>query len=101
MCSAGWAQKKKGEEQTRTVEGTVAGPDGEPAVGAEVQLKNTKSLEIHSYISQEGGKFSFHGLSPDVDYELKAQFQGAWSGVKTISSFDSHRQVTVKLKIKK
>ncbi len=102
LCAgAAQAQKKKGEEQTRTVQGTVTMQDGGLAVGAEVQLKNTKNLQIRSYVTQKDGTFFFHGLSPDVDYEVRAQYQGVWSPAKTVSSFDSHRDVTLDLKIKK
>lgn len=74
---------------------------GAAAAGAEVQLKNTKNLQIRSYIAQKDGTYFFHGLSPDVDYEVKAQYQGVWSSTKTVSSFDSRKDVTLDLKIKK
>ncbi len=96
-----FAQKKKGEDQNRTVQGTVTTEDGALAVGAEVQLKNTKTLQIRSYVTQKEGTYFFHGLSPDVDFELKAQYQGVWSQSKTVSSFDSQKAVTLDLKIKK
>lgn len=96
------AQKpKKGEDLTRSVQGTVTTENGTPAAGAEVQLKNTKNLQIRSYVTQKEGTYFFHGLSPDVDYEVKAQFEGVWSPVKTVSSFDSRKDVTLDLKVKK
>jgi Carboxypeptidase regulatory-like domain len=104
FLSAGviFAQKKnKGEEQNRSVQGTVTTEDGSLAVGAEVQLKNTKNLQIRSYVTQKEGTYFFHGLSPDVDYEVKAQYNGVWSSSKTVSSFDSRKDVTLDLKIKK
>jgi hypothetical protein len=97
-----FAQKKnKGEDQNRSVQGSVTTEDGSPAVGAEVQLKNTKNLQIRSYVTQKEGTYFFHGLSPDVDYEVKAQYNGVWSPTKTVSSFDSRKDVTLDLKIKK
>jgi hypothetical protein len=96
-----FAQKKNKEDQNRTVQGTVTTEDGALAVGAEVQLKNTKNLQIRSYVTQKEGTYFFHGLSPDVDYEVKAQYNGVWSFSKTVSSFDSHKDVTLDLKIKK
>ena len=96
------AQKKnKGEDQNRSVQGTVTTEDGSLAVGAEVQLKNTKNLQIRSYVTQKEGTYFFHGLSHDVDYEVKAQYNGVWSSSKTVSSFDSRKDVTLDLKIKK
>ncbi|HEX3876407.1 MAG TPA: carboxypeptidase-like regulatory domain-containing protein [Bryobacteraceae bacterium] len=95
------AQKKKGDDQTRSVQGTVTTEDGAPAAGAEVQLKNTKNLQIRSYVTQKEGVYFFHGLSPDVEYELKAQYNGVWSSAKVVSPFDSKKEVTLDLKIKK
>lgn len=95
------AQKKKGDDQTRSVQGTVVLENGQPAVDAEVQLKNTKNLAIRSYITQKDGRYYFHGLSADVDYEVKAQYQGVWSPTKTVSSFDSRQDVNLDLKVKK
>ena len=99
--TAGFSQqkKKKGDEQTRSVQGAVTASDENPVVGAVVQLKNTKTFQIRSFITQEHGSYYFHGLSPDVDYELKAEFQGTESPTKTLSSFDSRKQASINLKL--
>ena len=102
ICApAGFAQgkKKKGDNQNRSVQGVVTSADERPVAGAVVQLKNTKSLQIRSFISQDDGAYYFHGLSPDVDYELTADFQGASSTTKTVSSFDSRKDVILNLKL--
>jgi len=99
-----FAQKKnKGDEQanTRSVQGTVLAADDTAVNGAVVQLKNTKTLQIRSYITKEDGAYYFHGLSTDVDYELKADYQGASSPSKTLSSFDSRKEATLNLKLNK
>ena len=62
---------------TRSVEGAVSNPDDSAVSGAVVQLKNMKTLQIRSFITKEDGTYHFFELSPDVDYELKADFQGA------------------------
>jgi hypothetical protein len=99
-ATGGLAQdKKKGEGQNRSVQGSVNLVDESPAAGAVVQLKNTKTLQIRSFITKEDGTYYFHGLSPDVDYELKADFQGASSGTKTLSSFDSRKEAIINLKL--
>ena len=64
-----------------------------------VQLKNMKTLQIRSFITKEDGTYHFFELSPDVDYELKADFQGASSGTKTLSSFDSRKKAVINLKL--
>ena len=94
------AQKpKKGSEQTRTVEGTVTGPDDKAVSGAVVQLKNTKTLQIRSFLTREDGSYYFQGLSPDIDYELTARTDHASSGNKTLSSFDTRKDAIINLKL--
>jgi len=97
------AQKiKKGDDQTnRTVQGIVTSPEDAPVGGAVVQLKNTKTLQIRSFITKEDGSYYFNGLSPDVDFELRAENQGSSSSTKTVSSFDSRKTVTINLKLNK
>lgn len=98
-----FAQKKPKAEEltTRSVQGSVTSAEDAPVTGAVVQLKNVKSLQIRSFITKEDGNYYFHGLSPDVDYELKADYQGGSSGTKTLSSFDSRKDATINLKLNK
>ena len=100
---ASFAQgKKKGDTgDTRTVQGIVTSAEDMPVPGAVVQLKNTKTLQIRSFISQQNGSYFFNGLSTDVDYELKAESQGASSPVKTLSSFDNRKEAVLNLKLNK
>jgi hypothetical protein len=98
--STGFAQKK-GESATRSVQGAVTNPDESFVSGAVVYLKNVKTLQVRSFITKEDGQYHFYELSPDVDYELKAEFQGAASGAKTLSSFDSKKVATINLKLNK
>ena len=97
------AQKKDARESatTRSVQGVVTDSGDNVLEGAVVQLKDTKSLQIRSFITRGGGEFHFHGLSKDVDYELKAEHQGKSSDEKRLSSFDSRRQAVINLKIDK
>ena len=64
-----------------------------------VQLKNTKTLQVRSFITQREGAYYFHGLSLDVDYELKAEFKGLSSPVRRLSVFDSRKKAVVNLKL--
>ncbi len=86
---------------TRSVQGTVTSAAGAPVDQAVVQLKDTKSLAIRSFITKQDGTFHFHGLSTDIDYELRADYQGASSGTKNLSSFDSRKQAVIDLKLSK
>jgi hypothetical protein len=91
--------QKKGDTGTRSVEGVVTNSDESPAAGAVVQLENTKTQNIRSYITKEDGKYYFYELSTEVDYKLKAERNGLSSGSKTLSSFDGRKQATINLKL--
>jgi hypothetical protein len=95
------AQGKKEKAPTeRSVSGVVTGADGTPLPGAVVQLKNLKTLQVRSFIARDKGEYNFQGLSMDVDYEFKAEWNGKSSDIRRLSSFDSHPSVTINLKIK-
>ena len=92
---------KKKADPTRSVQGVVSAADDAAVKGAIVQLKNTKTLQIRSVITQDNGAYYFHELSPDVEYELTAEDQksGAASSVKRLSSFDNQKVATINLKL--
>ena len=96
-----FAQSRKGEDtNTRSVEGRVLDKADAPAAHAVVQIKDTKTLQIRSFNTQDDGAYHFAGLSSNVDYELKAERDGASSGVKTLSVFDTHKTANIDLKLK-
>jgi len=84
---------------SRTIEGVVVDRAGSPVPGAVVLVKDLKSLQVRSYIAQEDGKYHFHGLSSDANYQLRAQFNGVAGGAKSVSVFDSRPTVVVNLKV--
>ena len=95
------AQNKKTKEdlKTRIVQGTVTDADGNSLNGAVVQLKDTKTLQVRSFFTQQDGGYHFAGLSMNVDYELKAEKDGASSASKALSVFDSRRPAIINLKL--
>lgn len=97
--STAFAQNKNSDVGTRSVEGVVTRSDDAPAAGAVVQLENTKTQQIRSFITQEDGKYHFYQLSTEIDYHLKADDKGATSGSKTLSSFDGRKQAIINLKL--
>jgi len=64
-----------------------------------VLLEDLKSLQVRSYIVQRDGTYRFRGLSSDANYELRARFNGAASGAKTVSVFNNNPTVVVNLKL--
>ena len=86
--------------EARTLIGHVLNDREQPLQKAIVYLKNTKTLAIKTYISEADGAFRFSGLAPNIDYEIYAEHEGGRSDAKTLSGFDSRREVNVTLKIK-
>ncbi len=94
-------KKDKTDSTTRTISGSVVDKAGNPLPRAVVQLKNTKNLQIVSQFTDEGGQFHFRNLNTNTDYEVQATHEGASSNVRTVSSFDSRKEVFINLKISK
>ena len=90
-----------GTPLARSIVGTVVDSHDSPVPHAVVLLKDTKTLQVRSYLAQKDGKYHFYGLSSDINYELRAQANGLTSPIKTVSVFDSHRLVKLNLKLKK
>jgi hypothetical protein len=99
LSASVWAARKDENANIRSVQGVVSDAQGQAVNGAVVQLKNTKTLQIRSFITRDNGAYYFHGLGTDVDYELRADFSGTSSGARTLSSFDSRKQPVVNLKL--
>ncbi|AXC09558.1 hypothetical protein ACPOL_0173 [Acidisarcina polymorpha] len=83
----------------KVVQGKVVGSNDEVQPGAIVYLKNSKTNDIKSFISTQDGSYRFGQLSPDVDYEVWAEYQGKKSSTKTVSSFDSKKLLIYSLKL--
>src|SRR5258708_20092508 len=93
-------KKLKDDPNARFVQGVVTAT-GKPASGAVVQLKDTKTLQIRSYVTHDDGEYHFAGLSTNVDYELKADTpSGQSSGTKRLSNFDGRKTAIVNLQVK-
>jgi len=84
----------------RTIQGKVL-DDREAAVGgATVFLKNLKSKDIKSFTSLTDGSFRFAQVGMVDDYEVWAEQGKKRSVTKTVSSFDSRKDVEFDLKLK-
>jgi hypothetical protein len=91
---------KKNQPNERSVSGVITDGAGAPLKGAVVQLENTKTLQIRSFIAKDDGTYIFNGLSTDVDYQLSGAWNEHRSGTKTLSSFDSRTDAHLNLEIK-
>jgi hypothetical protein len=86
-------------QATRTLQGQVMKDGNAPLPGAVVYLKNTKTLAIRTFVSDPSGNYRFASLSPNVDYEVYADFKGAKSDTKTLSAFDTRPTAIINLKL--
>jgi Carboxypeptidase regulatory-like domain len=93
--------QKKAESQLKTLHGSVIDKDENPVPSSVVYLKNVKSQAVKTYIADESGNYRFSGLDPNVDYELHAEHDDLTSSVRTVSSFDSRRDIELTLKLSK
>jgi carboxypeptidase family protein len=102
---AGLAAQQKNEKSednaTRTVQGLVTNAANQPVAMAVVQLKNTKTLQIRSFITQDDGTYHFAGLGTDVEYQLKADHDGAATSWKSLSVFNTKKTAVINLKLNK
>ncbi len=101
LCADLNAQQKNENNTTRTLEGVVTNAANQPVAKAVVQLKNTKTLQIRSFITQDDGTYHFAGLATDVEYQIKADRDGVSTSWKTLSVFDSKKTAVINLKLKK
>jgi protocatechuate 3,4-dioxygenase beta subunit len=86
-------------QQVRTIRGTVTDENGKALPGAVVQLQDTNTFRIRSYITESDGAYHFAELPPDLTYHLQARYAGALSKSRISSKFDSHKVDTVNLTI--
>lgn len=84
----------------RTIQGKVLDDTGTRVQGATVFLKNNKTRNVKSFSSTADGSFRFAQVGMVDDYEVWAEHANHKSPVKTVSSFDSRKEVDFELKLK-
>jgi carboxypeptidase family protein len=94
-------QDAKREAQLRTVHGIVQDKSENLVSESVVFLKNTRTNVVRSSYTDNTGKYRFSGLDPNADYELHAEKDGSQSATRTVSSFDSRKDITLNLKIER
>jgi hypothetical protein len=89
----------KREAAIKSLVGEVVSDQGQKLPQAVVHLKNKKTLEVKTRISDDQGKYVFRGLDRDADYEVHAEYRGASSPNKSVSSFDDRDEIYLQLQI--
>lgn len=97
--SAASLQAQDNRNQLRTVHGMVVDKGDNAAPSSIVYLVNAKTQAVKTYIADETGNYRFSGLDPNTDYEIHAERDNTASPNRTISSFDSRRDIDLTLKL--
>jgi len=102
LAAAAYAYSPRDKEKSapgRTLTGKVLDKQDNPVTDAVVYLANTRTHAVKSYIIGPDGNYHFPELSPNVDYEVYAQYKNLKSDTKTVSQFDDRKQVNIVLRI--
>ena len=94
-----FAQGKGHDSELRTVRGTVVDKQESPADSAVVYLKNVRTQDVTTHISDKEGQFRFSGLDINADYEIHAEREGWTSSSRSVSNFDNRKEFVLTLKL--
>lgn len=98
------AQTKKQKQEdaaARSLEGVVLDAQENLVPDAVVKLEDMRTLQVRSFFTKEDGKYHFSGLKPDVEYQVRADYQDSTSGWKRLSIFDTRKVASINLKLAK
>lgn len=93
--------KKDDSAAPRNLTGQIFDHDDKVVPNAIVYIKNTRTLSVATFITDQDGSYRFNNLSPNIDYEVRAEWKGHKSQVKTLSSFDTRKQAHINLRLER
>jgi Carboxypeptidase regulatory-like domain len=99
FAASTYAKDKEKDTTGRMLTGKVLDHHDSPLPDAIVYLSNTRTRAVKSYIIGADGAYHFPELSPNIDYEVYAQYKGHKSDTKTVSQFDDRKVVNIILRI--
>lgn len=99
IFAAAFAFDENADSGRRRVEGMVTAADSRPVNGAIVQLKDTRTLQIRSFVTKEDGAYHFAGLGTTDEYEIRAEHNGASSATRRLDVFDRHKVAKINLRL--
>lgn len=91
------AQNERDRSQLRSVHGLVLDKSQNPISSGIVYLRNKKTNNVRTHISDSQGHYQFSGLNPNDDFEIYAEYKHRKSSRHTISSFESRRDIQLDL----
>lgn len=98
-AALGSASARQRESPLRTLTGTVVDKQDNVLPRAVVYLLNKRTQIIRTYISDDQGLYRFSGLDPNVDFDIHAELNGMTSITRTVSSFDTRKEIVLVLKV--
>jgi hypothetical protein len=99
LASPSYAKDKDDRSSGRLLTGRVLDRQDNPLPDAVVYLSDARTRAVKTYIVGQNGAYEFPALSPNVDYEVYAQYRGRKSDTKTVSQFDDRKQVSIILRV--
>ena len=90
---------RKDTERFKSIHGIVQDSRGRPVSGARVTLRNTKDNTTRMTTTDEKGGYAFKGLPFDMDYDVRADFQGQVSERTTVSALLDREDNLVNFKL--
>jgi hypothetical protein len=94
-------EAKAREAKLRTIHGSVIDREENPVPDSIVYLKNLRSQSVKTYIADSRATYRFSGLDPNADYEVYAEKGDASSAHRTVSNFDTRKDMELTLKLDK
>ena len=86
-------------QNARNLSGTVTDKAGNVLPKVVVQLENTTTLLVQSYITEADGKYYFKELNPNVEFTVVAKYRNYWSKKSTLSKFNEAKNAVINLVI--
>ncbi len=74
----------------RNIRGLITDSSHEPIRNAVVQLRNSNTNQVITYITSTDGQYNFKRLDSHTDFQVWVEFRGMRSETRSISMFDSH-----------
>jgi carboxypeptidase family protein len=99
MAVTSLAKDKDDRSAGRLLMGRVLDRQDNPVPDAVVYLSDARTRAVKTYIVGKNGSYDFPGLSPNVDYEVYAEYRGRKSETKTVSQFDDRKQLSIVLRV--
>jgi hypothetical protein len=81
----------------RSVDGIISDQDGKPLPSAKVQLRNLRTADIRSCVTDDQGRFHFAGLSTMADYEIAVEQDERLSEPVRVWQYAYHSELHLQL----